>query len=270
MHRPGAPVPPRSPPRGLGPTRRTTARLPASAGTGVGPPRPADDSCSGRSPRSRSCSWPWGSTSATTTRRRTRAWHRRPPPTSPRVTTATSDAEPVAFAGAGDHDPQGDLRERSDDVGSAIDGDRDTFWPTETYTSADFGGLGKEGVGIWVELEEPTELDRVELELGSDGGAVELWASADGPHRRRTRTLRTGARGSVAATSPVTVCSSPPSAGGRCAPSCCGSPSCLARAAASGRRSGRCVPSPVEPAPVGTGAHRRTGRTRSRRATERT
>jgi eukaryotic-like serine/threonine-protein kinase len=92
-----------------------------------------------------------------------------------------SDAEPVAFAGAGDHDPQGDLRERSDDVGSAIDGDRDTFWPTETYTSADFGGLGKEGVGMWVELEEPTELDRIELELGADGGAVELWASADGP-----------------------------------------------------------------------------------------
>jgi eukaryotic-like serine/threonine-protein kinase len=90
-------------------------------------------------------------------------------------------AEPVAFAGAGDHDPQGDLRERADDVGSAIDGDLDTFWPTETYTSADFGGLGKEGVGIWVEFEEPTELDRIEVELGADGGAVELWASADGP-----------------------------------------------------------------------------------------
>jgi eukaryotic-like serine/threonine-protein kinase len=91
------------------------------------------------------------------------------------------DGEPIALAGAGDHDPQGDQRERSDDVGSAIDGDGDTFWPTETYTSADFGGLGKEGVGIWVELEEPTELDRIEVELGADGGAVELWASPDGP-----------------------------------------------------------------------------------------
>jgi eukaryotic-like serine/threonine-protein kinase len=89
--------------------------------------------------------------------------------------------EPVAFAGAGDHDPQGDQRERGDDVDSAIDGSGDTFWPTETYTSADFGGLGKDGVGLWVELEEPTELDRVEVELGADGGAVELWASADGP-----------------------------------------------------------------------------------------
>lgn len=66
-------------------------------------------------------------------------------------------------------------------MGLAIDGDRDTFWPTETYTSADFGGLGKEGVGIWVELAEPAELDRVEVEFGAEGGALELWASADAP-----------------------------------------------------------------------------------------
>jgi eukaryotic-like serine/threonine-protein kinase len=87
----------------------------------------------------------------------------------------------LELAGSRDHDPQGDEQERSGDVAAAIDGDRDTFWPTETYTSADFGGLGKEGVGIWVELAEPAELDRVEVELGADGGALELWASADGP-----------------------------------------------------------------------------------------
>jgi eukaryotic-like serine/threonine-protein kinase len=89
--------------------------------------------------------------------------------------------QPIELAGSGDHDPQGDEQERSGDVGAAIDRDRDTFWPTETYTSADFGGLGKAGVGIWVELAGPTELDRVEVELGADGGALELWASADGP-----------------------------------------------------------------------------------------
>jgi eukaryotic-like serine/threonine-protein kinase len=94
---------------------------------------------------------------------------------------ADEAGEAVAVAEAGDHDPQGDLQERGGDVGNAVDGDLETFWPTETYTTADFGGLGKDGVGIWLELEEQTALDRVELELGAEGGAVELWASEDGP-----------------------------------------------------------------------------------------
>lgn len=101
------------------------------------------------------------------------------------ATSPTEDAdgagEALPIAAAGDLDPEGDLRERPDDVENAIDGDGDTFWPTETYRSADFSGLPKSGVGIWLELEEPRALDRVEVELSVEGGSLELWASADGP-----------------------------------------------------------------------------------------
>ncbi|MEX1178554.1 MAG: protein kinase [Nitriliruptor sp.] len=93
---------------------------------------------------------------------------------------ADSD-QPLAIAAAGDHDPDGDQSERNGDVPLAHDGDSETYWPTETYNSADFGGFDKAGVGVWFELEEPTALDRVEVELSDAGGSIELWASADGP-----------------------------------------------------------------------------------------
>lgn len=82
---------------------------------------------------------------------------------------------------SGDHDPLGDGEERPDDVGLAIDGDRDTFWPTQTYTTADLGGL-KDGVGIWVRV-EAEEIDAVSLALSAAEGELELWAG-DGPPDR--------------------------------------------------------------------------------------
>ncbi len=99
----------------------------------------------------------------------------------PAAGAGDQSTEPLAFVGSGDHDPEGDQRERRDDVPLAFDGDPDTFWPTETYNSADFGGFPKSGVGIWAELEAATALDRVEVELSTEGGSIELWASPDGP-----------------------------------------------------------------------------------------
>ncbi|WP_157041844.1 protein kinase domain-containing protein [Nitriliruptor alkaliphilus] len=97
--------------------------------------------------------------------------------------TASGDAEgePLPVAASGDLDPEGDLREHGDQVENAHDGDADTFWPTETYRSSDFSGLPKSGVGIWLELEEPQALDRVEVELNVAGGSLELYASDQGP-----------------------------------------------------------------------------------------
>ncbi|MEX1163344.1 MAG: protein kinase [Nitriliruptor sp.] len=91
------------------------------------------------------------------------------------------DREPLAIVSGGDHDPEGDRSERGGDVDFAFDGDPETYWPTETYNSADFGGFDKAGVGIWLELETPTALERVEVELSNEGGSVELWASPEGP-----------------------------------------------------------------------------------------
>jgi eukaryotic-like serine/threonine-protein kinase len=91
------------------------------------------------------------------------------------------EGQALPIAASGDLDPEGDLRERPDDVGNAYDGDPDTYWPTETYRSADFGGFPKSGVGIWLELEEPAALDRVEVEHSAAGGSLELWVSDGGP-----------------------------------------------------------------------------------------
>jgi hypothetical protein len=102
-------------------------------------------------------------------------------PTEDADPDADDGAEPLAIADAGDLDPDGDLREHPQDVPNAFDGDPETHWQTETYRSSDFSGLPKAGVGIWLELEEPAPLDRVEVELSTEGGTLELWASPEGP-----------------------------------------------------------------------------------------
>lgn len=91
----------------------------------------------------------------------------------------TGEIDTLAIADAGDHDPLGDGDERPEDVPRAIDGDADSAWPTQTYTTTDLGGL-KDGVGMWVQLEEPASIDRVEVTLVGDGGELDLWAG-DGP-----------------------------------------------------------------------------------------
>src|SRR5436190_7267610 len=45
------------------------------------------------------------------------------------------------------YDPHGDGQEHDEEVANATDGNVSTFWATERYDSADFGGL-KDGVGI--------------------------------------------------------------------------------------------------------------------------
>jgi putative peptidoglycan lipid II flippase len=93
---------------------------------------------------------------------------------------APAPGGPPPGGAPGDHDPPpGDGRERRDDVDNAIDGDLDTFWPTESYNTADLGGL-KDGVGVWIELEGTSSLSHVEVTLSRDGGELELWVG-DGP-----------------------------------------------------------------------------------------
>jgi len=89
--------------------------------------------------------------------------------------TATPQAPvPLAQATVTDFDPPpGDGRERPSLVGRATDGDPASSWLTERYSSAPFGGL-KPGVGLLVDLGEPTEVGRVELVLGAAGTDVEI------------------------------------------------------------------------------------------------
>jgi tRNA A-37 threonylcarbamoyl transferase component Bud32 len=63
---------------------------------------------------------------------------------------AAASGTPVALRGIGDYDPQGTGGEHGDTAGRATDGNAATSWNTETYASADFGGL-KHGVGLVVD-----------------------------------------------------------------------------------------------------------------------
>jgi hypothetical protein len=64
----------------------------------------------------------------------------------------------VAIRSVDDYDPQGnDGAEHPEEAPSAVDGDVQTAWETDRYTTAQLGGL-KTGVGLIVELESDIEI----------------------------------------------------------------------------------------------------------------
>ena len=68
--------------------------------------------------------------------------------------------------------------ERNDTALFAIDGDNDTFWRTESYRSAGFGGL-KPGVGLVIDLGGNARVSEVTLDTESEGWSVELYLGDD-------------------------------------------------------------------------------------------
>ncbi len=85
------------------------------------------------------------------------------------------EAAAVELTDAGDHDPGGDdSQENPGEVGLAIDGDQATGWSTVTYASEEFGNL-KEGVGLWVALDGPTDLDELELTTEPAGASIAVF-----------------------------------------------------------------------------------------------
>jgi tRNA A-37 threonylcarbamoyl transferase component Bud32 len=81
----------------------------------------------------------------------------------------------VPIASATDFDPSGTGApgEHPEAVHLAVDGNPTTRWITEEYE----GALNKEGVGIYVETESPTEVTAVELQLSQPGADVEIYAA---------------------------------------------------------------------------------------------
>ena len=77
--------------------------------------------------------------------------------------------EAVAF------DPAGGDGENDEQLPLVFDGDPDTAWRTDTYyNDPDFGGLGKDGVGFYVELGGLRRLSSVDLEVATPGANIEL------------------------------------------------------------------------------------------------
>jgi len=90
---------------------------------------------------------------------------------SPSPEAPPTATEPIAILSATGFDPQGDQRERNSQAAAVYDGDLSTTWTSEGYGTADFGGL-KKGVGVLLDLGQPTTVQQVTIDLGS--GPVDL------------------------------------------------------------------------------------------------
>ncbi len=92
------------------------------------------------------------------------------------TTTTTPPIAPVIASGQ-QLDPQGDENEHPEAVDLAFDQDPSTFWFTRTYQSATFAGLGKDGIGFAVKLEQVAPVSTVYLSTNNTGGNVEVRAT---------------------------------------------------------------------------------------------
>jgi serine/threonine-protein kinase len=91
--------------------------------------------------------------------------------------------EEVALVAAEDFDPLGDSSEHPEEVGNAVDGKTDTFWPTEEYETSPvvLEAANKEGVGLVLEAAKPTEGTQLSINSLEAGWNAAVYAAADGP-----------------------------------------------------------------------------------------
>jgi len=99
-------------------------------------------------------------------------------PASPAPQAATTAAGPIAILSATGFDPQGDGQESNSQAARVYDGDPSTAWSSELYTSADFGNL-KKGVGLIVDLGQPTKVHEVTIDLGNGPVDVTVYAASE-------------------------------------------------------------------------------------------
>jgi eukaryotic-like serine/threonine-protein kinase len=105
------------------------------------------------------------------------------------VAPARGGAFPVT-----DFDPFADGRENPEGLVKAVDGNPATAWSTDTYNTADFGGL-KPGVGLWVDLGRTRAVSSVDVTSPDSGWQGEI-RLADRPADRLEGWGKAVARGS--------------------------------------------------------------------------
>ncbi len=124
------------------------------------------------------------------------------PSASPSATASTTAGAPIAIDKASGFDPQGDNEERNGDAARVFDGDKGTSWTSEGYATPTFGGL-KKGVGVLLDLGQPTQVSKAVLELGSKNLDVTVYAAPDGTlDGAREIGSRNGATGTVTLEAP--------------------------------------------------------------------
>ncbi len=93
--------------------------------------------------------------------------------TSTSTTTSAPPSGPIRVSSASGFDPQGDGEEKNDLAAKAIDGKASTQWTSDTYKSAQFGGL-KKGVGLVLDLGRRQRVTSVTVRVGAGGGTLQL------------------------------------------------------------------------------------------------
>jgi hypothetical protein len=96
-------------------------------------------------------------------------------PASPAPQAATTAGGPIAILSATGFDPQGDQKENNSQAGRVYDGNPATTWTSELYNTAQFGNL-KKGVGLLLDLGQPTSVHQVTIDLAT--GPVNVTAYA--------------------------------------------------------------------------------------------
>jgi len=97
---------------------------------------------------------------------------------SPKPKSAPTEVAAIAILSATGFDPEGDRRERNSQAAKVYDGDLATSWTSEGYGTVDFGNL-KKGVGVVLDLGQPTAVRQVTIDLGSGPVDLTVYAAPD-------------------------------------------------------------------------------------------
>lgn len=92
-------------------------------------------------------------------------------------TRASGPVKELKIASAVSFDPEGDGEEHPESVANVIDGDKETLWQTDGYDTDDFSKL-KPGVGVVLQLEEPTDVRNVVFITELPSWRVQIFAAA--------------------------------------------------------------------------------------------
>lgn len=91
--------------------------------------------------------------------------------------TESAGGQPIAILSATGFDPQGDGQENNFQAPRVYDGNLSTAWSSEGYASANFGGLGKKGLGVLLDLGQPTSVNQVTIDLGNGPVDITVYAA---------------------------------------------------------------------------------------------
>ena len=99
---------------------------------------------------------------------------------SPAPQAGAAAAGAIAIRSATGFDPQGDHTENNSQAAKVYDGNPATTWTSELYATPQFGNL-KKGVGLILDLGQPTSVHKVTIDLANGPLDVTVYA-ATGPN----------------------------------------------------------------------------------------